>query len=517
MDDGDDGVAVAGGLGRRGVLQGALGGFAGLLGAAAARPRAAAAAAPGDVVTPNPIAARIPRGAVAVELVEFWTAPATSPRPARARLNYLHHAGDGSRWLYACDTRGKLWRIDPAAPRAAPTLFLDLVQARGAAFLGVEMQMGLRGFAFHPDFARPGRPGQGRLYTATTETADSHRPGVRLFRMRPTVPVHHHNVLAEWRVRAGDPTRVDPASRRELFRIAQYGIGHCADQLLFRPGLAPGAPGYGLLLVGVGDGGNLPDYPDRYDHAQDLGRALGKILRIDPLAGPAGAAYRVPRDNPFVGRAGVLPEIWALGLRHPQNLSFDRGGTGALLIADIGQAQVEEINLGAAGANYGWPLREGTFATKRGDQGVLYALPAVDEGWSLPGEATRRPFAYPVAQYDRSEALDGQGRPIAGGFLAVAGGYVCRAPNLPALAGHYLCGDLVNGRIFHAPLAAMRQGPPAPLRELILKRAGREVTLLDLAGANERVDLRFGEGADGALYVTTKQDGKIRKLAPSTA
>jgi glucose/arabinose dehydrogenase len=70
----------------------------------------------------------------------------------------------------------------------------------------------------------------------------------------------------------------------------------------------------------------VPARPDPYDQAQDPGRALGKIFRIDPLRQSDGRRYAVPGDNPFVGRSGHLPEIWALGLRHPQNLSFDRGG-----------------------------------------------------------------------------------------------------------------------------------------------------------------------------------------------
>jgi hypothetical protein len=211
----------------------------------------------------------------------------------------------------------------------------------------------------------------------------------------------------------------------------------------------------------------------------------------------------------------VLPEIWALGLRHPQNLCFDRGGP-AFLIADIGQAQLEEVNLGAAGANYGWPLREGTFATVRDDESALEPLPA-DDGWSFPGEATKRPFTYPVAQYDRSEGFDAQGKPIAQAKLAITGGLVYRGAGLTQLRGHYICGDLVNGRIFHVPVSELVPGTQATLRELTLKRNGVVTTLRSLVGTTGRVDLRFGEGADGAIYVLTKQDGKIRKLLPPRA
>ena len=76
-------------------------------------------------------------------------------------------------------------------------------------------------------------------------------------------------------------------------------------------------------------------------------------------------------------------------MRHPQNLTFDRGGAGTLLIADIGQTQIEEINIGRSGANYGWPVREGTFVTDRRRVQDLYALPVDDAA---------RGFTYPVAQ-----------------------------------------------------------------------------------------------------------------------
>ncbi|MFO1072776.1 MAG: PQQ-dependent sugar dehydrogenase [Geminicoccaceae bacterium] len=459
-------------------------------------------------VTPDPLKPRIAKSGIRVALRDFCRPPATLAKAPRANLNFLHHAGDGSGEIYCCDSRGKLWRIDPAS--GAVALFLDLVQARGSALLASDSQMGLRSFAFHPDFARPGTAGYGRLYTAHTETAASWQPGIPLFAMAPGVPVDHHNVVCEWRVFSRNRAEVKLASRRELLRTAQFGISHNLDQLRFDPSLAPGAPGYGLLFIGCGDGGNTPDFPDRYGHAQDPGRALGKILRIDPLPGAAPGRYAVPADNPFVGRAGVLPEIWALGLRHPQSITIDRV-TGTMLIADIGQAQIEEVNLGVAGANYGWSLREGTFASKAGDETVLYPLPTPD-GWRLPGEAALRPFAYPVAQYDRSEGFAASGAPLAGSYLAITGGFVYRGSAVPALAGHYLCGDLVNGRIFHVPLSELRPGRQAPLRELTLTRGGGEVTLLGLMGARNRVDLRLGEGEDGAIYVLSKQDGMIRKL-----
>ena len=113
-----------------------------------------------------------------------------------------------------------------------------------------------------------------------------------------------------------------------------------------------GADGYLYLGVGDGDHGNGPLHL-----AQTPTSLLGKMLRLDvsvDLAHPTG--YAVPPTNPFVGQPGVLPEIWSFGLRNPWRLSFDdptRGGTGAMIIADVGQAGWEEITMNppdAAGA-----------------------------------------------------------------------------------------------------------------------------------------------------------------------
>lgn len=467
---------------RRSLVRGALLGLGGLA-ASHLVPGTQETAQAATVVTPDPIRPRIQKSGLAVQLVEAAAPPRTSRTRPFARLNFLHHAGDGSGRVYVNDTRGKLWQIDAGG---SARLFLDLVAVRGRAFLPGTNQMGLRSFAFHSDFAHAGRPGYRKLYTVSTETVASHPAGVTLF-SGPFTALHH-DVVAEWTVhRSG--LRVMASSRREILRIAQYRPDHNTDQVMFDPN---GGANHGKLFIGVGDGGNVPERPDPYDQAQDPGRALGKILRIDPLPQPDGRRYGIPADNPFVGRPSYLPEIWALGLRHPQNLSFDTGGTGKLLIADIGQAQIEEVNLGLPGANYGWPLREGTFVTNRLDERTLYALPDDD---------ARNGFTYPVAQYDHGEGL------------AITGGFVYRGTRIPELAGHYLLGDIVNGRIFHVPEGELVLGRQATLQELQLLRRGTPVTLKSLVGgASGRVDLRFGQDQGGDIYVLTKQDGKVRKL-----
>jgi glucose/arabinose dehydrogenase len=88
---------------------------------------------------------------------------------------------------------------------------------------------------------------------------------------------------------------------------------------------------------------NLEGHP-----AQNLGSHQGKILRLN-LDGS------VPQDNPFVGRAGALPEIWSYGHRNPQGLAYDPA-TGTLWETEHGPQGGDEINVIQKGANYGWPV-----------------------------------------------------------------------------------------------------------------------------------------------------------------
>ena len=119
-----------------------------------------------------------------------------------------------------------------------------------------------------------------------------------------------------------------------------------------------------ILYIGLGDGGSGDDPEHR---AQNPSELLGKMLRIDvnvPDAHPTG--YQIPADNPFVAAAGRrAPGDLGFGLRNPWRYSFDdpaRGGTGALVIGDVGQNRSEEIDYEPAnrgGRNYGWRNREG--------------------------------------------------------------------------------------------------------------------------------------------------------------
>jgi glucose/arabinose dehydrogenase len=437
----------------------------------------------------GPLPDPIQKSGLSAVLVDFVQIPASAAQAPLARINLLGHAGDGSGRLFVNDMRGKLWVIENGS--VAPTPFLDLAAALGSAFDTVGSQVGFSTFAFHPDFASPGAPGYGKLYTSHSEV-----PGPTPDFPSPLANTTHHSVLSEWSLDPDDPTRIDPASKRDLLRVAEPTRDHNIGQIGFDPNAAPGSAERGLLYVAFGDGGMLlGGEVDPARTAQDRSDPFGSILRIDPLGtGSANGAYGIPSGNPFVGNTeGALEETWAFGFRNPHRFSWDTGGDGKLLISDIGQAQIEEIEVGVAGANYGWSEREGMFVVVHDDPSILLPLPSDDAQFG---------YTYPAAQYDHDEGA------------AVVGGFVYRGALMPALQGRYVFGDLVNGRIFSVDADSLANGSPAEIDELTLFYEGEERTLLEILGNDFRADLRFGMDAEGELYVLTKRDGMVRRLVP---
>jgi glucose/arabinose dehydrogenase len=148
------------------------------------------------------------------------------------------------------------------------------------------------------------------------------------------------------------------------------------------------------LYVAIGDGGATSA------NSQSLGTLSGKLLRIN-------SDGSIPADNPFVGTPGARGEIWAMGLRNPYTFGIDPE-TGKIHINDVGAGSWEEINVGAAGANYGWPQCEGTCADPNFTNPVHAYTHAV--GDAITGGAFYRASQFPsqyIGSYFFSDYLGG--------------------------------------------------------------------------------------------------------------
>ncbi|MEO6496769.1 MAG: PQQ-dependent sugar dehydrogenase [Solirubrobacteraceae bacterium] len=260
------------------------------------------------------------------------------------------------------------------------------------------------------------------------------------------------NVVA---YRAQTRDRADAGSARRVLRMADSEGNHNGGNLVFGPDR--------LLYIGTGDGGGGDDQHGARGNAQNLRSLLGKILRIDPRK-RGGAPYRTPSSNPFVGRGRA--EIYAYGLRNPWRFSFDRTND-ALIIGDVGQNAVEEIDYAARGeargANYGWRPFEGN-----------------DRNFDEPAPGA----IAPVITHTHDA-----------GFCSITGGVVVRDPNLPALRGRYVYGDVCQNRLWGARLAPRRATGLGPL-------AVREVSNV----------VSFGEDARGRVYVVSL-NGPVYRFA----
>jgi glucose/arabinose dehydrogenase len=372
--------------------------------------------------------------------------------------------GDADR-LFVVDQDGIVWAVDLSS--GAKSVFLD-VSSRlvplGAFGPNTFDERGLLGLAFDPNYAN-----NGLLYTYTSEPVS----GSADFSTMPTgTPANHQSSIAEWRVpNPRNPSSVvDPSSRRELIRIDEPQFNHNGGALNFGPD--------GFLYISLGDGGAADDQGVGHSpqgNGQDPSNVLGSILRIDPTGtNSTNGKYGVPQDNPFVGRAGFVPEIWAYGFRNPFRFSFD-SGTGKLWVGDVGQNDIEEVDIVTKGGNFGWRVKEGSFL--------------FDPNGTAPGFVTARSpgkpkgLIDPVAEYDHDEGI------------AVVGGFVYRGHAIPQLRGRYVFGDFSRssaefGRLFFLDQAER-------VREFRL--VGQESLGLKLDG--------FGQDADGELYVLGNTTG----------
>jgi glucose/arabinose dehydrogenase len=222
---------------------------------------------------------------------------------------------------------------------------------------------------------------------------------------------------------------------------------HWGSRLVFRPD--------GTLFVTLGD---------RFVHserAQDLSTTIGKIVRINPDGS-------VPRDNPFVGRSGALPEIWSYGHRNVQAAVLD--ARGELWTVEHGARGGDELNNPQPGKNYGWPVIT---------YGVDYSGARIGIGTSHPG------MEQPVYYWD----------PV----IAPSGATFYSGTAFPDWRGDLLVGSLRPGALVRLRIANGR----VTVEERYLDELGERIR-----------DVR--EGPDGAIYLLTDSSrGRLIRVEPA--
>ncbi len=340
-------------------------------------------------------------------------------KPLRPLL--LTHAGDGSNRIFVVIQHGTI-HVFPNNPKVTRTkVFLDIEDQ--VFYSDKENEQGLLGLAFHPRYQS-----NGEFFVFYTLKEDK------------TV-----NVLSRFRVSKDDPNQADPTSEEVLFSIKRPFWNHDGGTICFGPD--------GFLYIVLGDGGSAND---PFKNGQNLNTLLGKILRIDVDRREDAKKYAIPKDNPFVGKKGVAPEIWAYGLRNPWRIAFDHK-TGMLWAGEVGQNLYEEINLITRGGNYGWNKREAFHPF--GSNGVDVNDAMIDPIWEYHHDIGK----------------------------SITGGLVYRGPRLPELQGHYLYADYVSGRVW-----ALKYDPAQ-------KRVVANRPLPNMGGSL----VSFGEDEQGEVYYMT--------------
>jgi uncharacterized repeat protein (TIGR03806 family) len=382
--------------------------------------------------------------------------PDTTPGPsglsgdaasANLGVGMLLSLTEGDGVLYAGARDGRIVEIVPGSSSEAGFLFLDISDR-----VWTGQDSGLLGMALHPDFGDPLSPDRAYFYLYYVHEAGDGDRFIRLSRFE----------------RLDGETTADETTEQIMIQQKLGPTLHRGGGLLF------GLDGYLYLSIGdLGWPNQSQDIIDilnsgvfRIDVDSDL--ATSHAIPTQPSAGDAETFtqfYTIPDDNPFVGVGGVLEEYYALGSRNPHRMSIDPV-TGNILIGDVGSnvsASVEEINLLATGANFGWPFREGS---------TDIATPPATI-WGI--------ITDPQQTYPRAEGA------------CIIGGHVYRGSEIPWLEGRYVFGDCTNSKIW----AAADEVGSAP-KELIASSPSQLVTF----GRDNAGELYLGTGASVVYQLT---------------
>jgi hypothetical protein len=496
-----------------------------------------------------------PPGRLTLELADYLQMPITgelngqNTRGQLSRVNFLREEPGGRRF-FVNDLNGPLYIVDKQTKALTPYLDFNGAGGRPGLFpkftFERNLAIGLTNFLFDPDYARNGVFYTIHMEDPAVQAAAAPRSGVvagldlSAYTTTPAIStptvdgrIDREAVLIEWKDRNPKNATFE-GTARELMRLQHPTAIHPMGEMIFNPLARRGDPDWRVMYLGVGDAGTGEQRDSRRLNPQRLDTLVGKILRIvpDPREHTATSTvsengrYRIPKDNPFSALNGARKEIWACGLRNPHRMVWDvdpaRPAASHLFAFNIGLASWETVVVLRKGANYGYPLREGTQTMSLNGMGAIpdddtipvQVTDAVTHGMVAP--------TYPVIEYPHMAESGGD---------AIAGGYVYRGKKLPALKGKLIFGDITTGRIWYSELSevlaaddgkAMSIAPmheiDTSLRRIVEEtyraRGGQGESLPGAAAVSGRgrVDMRFAVDGAGELYILTKSDGMIRQI-----
>jgi len=435
------------------------------------------------------------QGVITVTLREFASLPDIAGVAARMMTLVEEPA---TRRLFVSDMRGPLYAVSADGKTVTP--YLDISDPKwGVAVQSQGRERGMQSFVLHPQFAQAGTPGFGKLYTYTDTSNQTPAPDFTT----PNASSTHDTVLLEWTAKTPGAATYDGGAPRELIRLRQPFANHNGGAIAFNSTARPGTADFGLLYIGIADGGSGGD---PMTLAQNLGSAFGKIFRIDPLGrNGRGGKYGIPAANPFVSTAEALPEIFAYGVRNAQRFAWD-ARNGAMFMSDIGQNIVEEVSPVTVGANLGWNVWEGSFRFVS-REAVITEAPRTDPK-----------VTYPIVEWGQLDPVL-----LPNNSSASVGVVVYRSTTIPQLNGRLLFGDMPSGELFHVSADELPKGGQDPIRRVLFVTAAGAAprTFLEIVQEKNRAqgkpiaaraDLRFDANAAGQIFLLNKADGTIRVI-----
>ncbi|MFT7160066.1 MAG: glucose/arabinose dehydrogenase/mono/diheme cytochrome c family protein [Bacteroidia bacterium] len=424
------------------------------------------------------VVAPIAHSGLVIELEDFIQIPLMKDRFHGKGVATLRADPSGNGSLFISDQMGIIYKVENGTALA----YLNVRDSIEEFIFEPGLGTGLGSFDLHPDFLN-----NGLIYTTHAENYTG-KAVINNYNYVDSVGVALQWVLLEWTPDEVS-AQVFEGSKREVLRINAPTTAHGFQDIGFAPVKDKNDPDYAKLYIGIGDGGSINlKKPDLSHNIKSL---LGTIIRIDPKGTNSSTAnYGIPDDNPFTHHkdSEVKKEIWAYGFRNPHRMSWDMTNNRRLIAADIGESNVEEVNIIEKGGDYGWSTIEGNMGIDIfTDAKVVYKV----------SKDFLASYKLPFGQFDH---MDGK---------AISGGFVYQG-DLQELKDKYVFGDIVSGKLFYMNINESLSD--STIYDLTIIKNGIKSSIKEMSNI-KRAHLRIGyDQYAGNLFVMTKEDGMVRRV-----